>query len=307
MSSDPLADLARTLEECAAALGTLLHSTFQAAPGSVAATKANPELHAGNWGEHPAHDALSAVAMLTWSAVDHLAATAALIRARRIASPHTTARAVAESCARACYLAEPGIEPLERVRRVMNYRLDSLCGLIGMLGNAVMAGADDQLADKHARVDAIKRSGHHFGLQWHPQKDFTPAWLGQKPPSPNQKPPSATKLIDACASTVPGLGRLYQHVLSSVTHGSVWGLSQFMRSRLLVEGAPPGQVLTQPSITSVEMARSLLAAPLCVSTLAERLRDYAGWDIGPLEPVITRMLETWGRIAQIPYPGPLIS
>jgi hypothetical protein len=304
VSSDPFADLARTLEECGAALGELLHSSLQAAPGSIAAAEANPERYGGEWSMHPGSDALSGVAMLTWAAIDHLAATAALIRAQRIASPHTTARAVAESCARACYLAEPGIEPLERVRRVMNYRLDSLCHVIVMLREAPVPGATGQLAEKQARVAAVMRAGRHYGLQFHPQKNLRPAWLGT---GKDQEPPGATRLIDACASATPGLGRFYQQILSSVTHGSVWGLSQFLRSRLLLDGAPPGQVLTQPSITSLDMARNLLAAPLCVSTLTERLRDYAGWDISPLGPPVARMLTAWGRVAQIPYPGPLLA
>lgn len=292
--SDPLTALADTLDAFAAGLGALLTGNLQPAPGSPAATEAEQETCAGQWGAHPSADALSAVMMLTWSATDHLAATAVLIRAKKIVAPHTLIRSANEACAWACYLSAGDISPLDRVCRVMNYRLDGLSQELDMMKGFTVAGVAEQLAEKEAAIDVIRAGAGPYGLKFRARKPYSPACVGDAPPR-------VTRLVDECAA-MPGLGMTYHQFLSSVAHGKAHGLTRFMRTRLLRDGAAPGQVLTQPSITSVDLAQNLMIGPVCASTLVERLRDYAGWDTGLLGPLVVEMLTTWGAAAGIPYP-----
>jgi hypothetical protein len=111
-------------------------------------------------------------------------------------------------------------------------------------------------------------------------------------------------LIDKCATRTAGVGAAYQQLLSSVAHGQMHGLSRFLIRAPAPVPAEPGEVITQMNLSACNAALHLIAGPLCVSTLVENLRWFFGWDTETLDPGVTAMLHTWGRIAGVPYPGP---
>jgi hypothetical protein len=235
-----------------------------------------------------------------WSCADHLTVTGTVLAEHRaVASLYTLTRGAAEAGAIACYLSEPATDSLERVRRLMNHNLVALDEDLNML--ARFSGQDAaSKAERHRRQQAaIERTGHRFGLALtKPKKGFMPCFLGDKPPS-------AMALIDRYASRTAGVGATYQQLLSSVAHGQLHGLSRFlMRAPTPTE---PGKVSVQMNLSTRDAALHLLAGPLCASTLIEHLRWFLGWDTEALDPAVIAMLHTWGRIGQVPYPGPELS
>ncbi len=109
-------------------------------------------------------------------------------------------------------------------------------------------------------------------------------------------------LVDACASDTPGLGVAYQRLLSAVAHAKTHGLSRF----LMPSDAPDasGRPQVELNVPASTFALELLAGPLCGSTVVERLASYTGWDADEIRRPVVTMLDTWGRIAGVPYPGP---
>ena len=298
VSSEPIADLARSLGDFAAGLRNLLQVNKRAAPGSPADKEADGEPYAGEWGANPSRDSFAPALLTSLSAADHLATAADAIRARRIiASPFTLIRAAAEAAGTACYMTEFGITPLERIRRSMNWRLDGMCQKITMIRDFSIPEAAAEVAHMNARIAAIGRSGEAHDLTFKKADTYKSARLGDAPPT-------AMKLMDQCASRTPQLGATYQRLLSSVAHAKAHGLTMFLMNGIAADSDQPGQVLAPVNISAGDLARHLLVGPLCASTLVEHLGWFAGWDTDDISPLVIRMLHAWGRVAGVPYPGP---
>jgi hypothetical protein len=298
VSSDPFTDLARTLGTFAEGLRTLLDANKAPSPGSPVDKEAAQETFAGEWGDHPSRDSFAPVLLTSFSCADHLAAAAEAIRTRHIiASPFTLIRSAAEAAGTACYVSERGIDPLERIRRSMNWRLDGLCQDIVMVRDFGIPGAAVKVAHLNSRIEAISRAGQSHGLTFKKAAKYTSAHLGDATPA-------AMTLIDQCASRTPGLGVTYQRLLSSVAHAKAHGIMRFLVRGTLIESDQPGQVLAPLNISAQDLARHLLIGPLCASTVVEHLGWFAGWDTDDICSLVIRMLHTWGRIAGVPYPGP---
>lgn len=300
MSSDSFADLGGALRKVADGLIRLVDLNKRPAAGSLADKEADGEPFAGEWSAHPGRDLVATLLMECWSCADHLTVTGAVLTEHRaVASLYTLTRGAAEAGAIACYMSEPGIDSLERTRRLMNHNLVALHEDLNMLSRFEGQDAASKAARHRGQQAAIARTGHRFGLALtKPRKAFTPCFLGDKPPS-------AMALIDKYASRTSGVGATYQQLLSSVAHGQLHGLSRFlMRAPTPAES---GKVSVQMNLSARDAALHLLAGPLCVSTLVEHLRWLFGWDTEALDPAVIAMLHTWGRIAQVPYPGPELS
>ena len=300
MSSDPVADLAITLADVAGALSSLIRANLRPAAGSPAAQDAGSAELDGDWGRHPGREVFTTVQLTAWAAADHLAAAASGLRARNGVAPlYTLIRGAAESAAVACYLSGAGIGFRERVRRYMNYCLDGLCEEIYMIRSFQGADARARVAELEAEIESIKSAALQHGIEFHPQKGTRSAYIGA------EQPLSAMTLIDGCASHTPLLGATYHRLLSGVAHAKRHGLARF-----LVYAGPPdedGSIPTALNTSAGDLARDLLAGPLCAATLVEHLRWYPRWDVDALSPLVVRMLHTWGRISGVPYPGPEIS
>ncbi len=300
MSSDAFADLGRTLGKVADGLAQLVDVNKQAAPGSPADKEASGEPFAGEWSAHPGRDLSATLLMECWSCVDHLTVSGSVREEHRgVASLYTLTRAAAETASLACHLSEPGIEPIERIRRLMNHNLVALHEDLNMLDRLSGQDAVRKAARHRAQETAIAHTGSQRGLVFTgPKKGYLPCFLGAKPPS-------AMTLIDRFASRTSGVGATYQQLLSSVAHGQLHGLSRFlMRTAMPAE---PGKVVVQMNLNARDAALHLLAGPLCASTLVEHLRWFFGWNTEELDPAVITMLHTWGRVAGVPCPGPEFS
>lgn len=301
MSSDPVADLAASLGDFARGLRTLLNDRGLPRTGSPAATEAAGEPYADAWGDRPSGDIFGSMLLQAWSSADHLLAAAELISSRSVtAPPYTVMRAAAESASIACYLTETGIDPLERIRRNMNYRLAGLSQQIVMMESFTITGATEKVTEKETRLAAIAESGQRHGFRFRARKRHQSAYF-------HDEPPSAMKLMDLCASRTPNLGATYQRLLSSVAHSQLHGLTQFVTSPVALLEPEGTRIVRQLGIDAQSAAQHLMIGPLCASTLVEHLGWFAGWDIDEQRVLMVRALHTWGRIAGVPYTGPAAS
>jgi len=302
VSSDPFADLARSLNVFCDALRDVIKEHPAPQPGSPAEKESADEPLAGEWGQHPSRNTRAAVFLTAVSCDDHLAACADVITARRAAAAlYTLTRSSVEAAATSCYLLDPGIDAAERVRRYMNWRLDGLSEEMNLAAGLDGPAAAAYVTQAGARADAIARGASQHGFEFHARKGYRAAYIGI------DKPPHATELIETCASATPGLGAAYQRLLSAVVHAQSNGLTRLVLPVLPATGsdpAAPHAPMIQVNITANKAALDLLAGPLCASSVVEGLFPFFGWDMDLISPAVVGMLHTWGRIAGTPYPGP---
>jgi hypothetical protein len=295
VSSDPFSDLGRGVGYFADALRALLDGNQGPVPGSPACIEADGEPYAGDWGPHPSRDIFATMMITAWSAADHLAGMAAVLRTERgIASLYTLARSATEAAVVGCYLSEVGVSPLERVRRNMNCNLDGICQDLNMLRRFDSPDTRQRTARHRAQLDAIKRTGQQHGWAFTAQKRARSAYLGDEAPR-------TMTLIDQCASRTQGLGAVSYQMLSGVAHARLHGLSNLLMTS---PAAQPGKVQVQMNIAPDVLGQQLLVGPLCATTLVEHLRWFLGWDTEKVDPAANRMDAIWGRIAHVPVLGP---
>lgn len=295
-SSDAIADLTESLEDFCQALRSTINKHRGPLSGSPGDSAAREELFAGEWGRCPSADAAAGALLATASCRDHLLGAAAIMKARcGSMSLYTVIRGSAEAAATAFYLLDPGIDARERVRRSINWRLTGLCEEMNLMRGLTGPDAASSLRHSQQRAEAIARTAAQFGFQFRKADRHRAAYLGTRMPG-------ATQLMEACATRTPGLGTAQQRVMSGVAHAQVHGLTRFMRPASL--RTPEGRSMTELNLTADRAALDLMAGPFCASSLAERLYPFMGWDIADIEPTVIAMLDTWGRIAGVPYPGP---
>jgi hypothetical protein len=215
VSADAFTDLARGLAGFSSTLRAMLDENRRPAAGSPAAIEAAGEPLAGEWGATPSRDVFATVFLKAWACADHLNATAAVLRARSaVAAPYTLIRAASEAAAVAAYLAAPGIDARERVRRNINCQVEGLSEDIHLLTPFTAPEATVKIAEHRAQISAVKHTAAVHGFEFTPAKGFTSAYLGTRPPS-------AMKLMDECASQTPGLGATYQRQ-SPTPNSTAW-------------------------------------------------------------------------------------
>jgi hypothetical protein len=287
MSSDPIADLGRTLEQFASNLAALFLANDQPRPGTPAGREAYGEPFAGDWGAQPARELMATIALASASCADYLTVTAKTLQARSgMYSLYALARSALEAAAQGCYLSEPGIEPLERVRRHMNLDLRALHE-DGRMLRKIADPASVTKASKHAgRELIIGRAGEHFGLSFTKATDRRQAYLGDEPLS-------AMKMIEECAPNEPALKSAYQ-LLSGVAHGLWHGHARLLQRS---ESEIPGTVGLGLAVGAQTLARDLAAAPLCACALVGRLGWYTGWNLDALMASKNYLSANWERVA----------
>jgi hypothetical protein len=196
-------------------------------------------------------------------------------------------RGAAEAAATGCYLSGADIGDRERVRRYMNRRLAGLCAEITMVSSFPSPQAQAEVTHLEGQVAVIGRSARQHGFGYRGRDRHRAAYCGDKPPS-------VTWLISHCSSRVPTVGATYYRLLSGVAHAQPHGLARF----LMAGDDGPGRVMLNS--TALDLARDLLAGPLCAATLVEHLDRYPGWDCDAARSLATRMVQAWGRIAGVP-------
>lgn len=281
---------------------SVLGQSGRPAAGSPAATEMAGESFAGQWGSHPSRDILANASLAAAASADHLLATASVLRDRSaVFALYTIMRAAAESAALGCYLTDERIDGRERVRRSMNYRLDGACERICLLQPFTGTAAAQEVSEVKELLEAFRRTARDHGFRF---KDMSgpgrSAYL-------DAKQPSAMDLMDqAVARETPGLGAANQRHLSSVAHSKLHGLARFLVP-VTAAGMTPEEAQAAINTNPRVIALELLVGPMCAVGLLEGLRWFTGWDVDDVSQPAVVMLDTWGRVAGVPYPGPVMS
>ncbi|MEZ0093644.1 hypothetical protein [Streptacidiphilus sp. EB129] len=294
MSSDPWADLANAIFRLSDRFAADRETYEGFLPGSPAAQDAKDEPHAGDWGKAPCRDANIAGLHLAIMAVDHLTCLAGIFQSTRpfVFGPSAVARSATEVAARGYYLLEPDLPSLERIRRHQNDRLSSLWDqriLVKDLNDEVAANACD------TQISQILQGATQSRLSPHPGRNY-------KPPRIGDCQPSATTLVDQAVSKESRLGRTSYRALSAVAHGSRHGLRLFFTEMGALLDQEHGDVFGVLEASPQKMALLLIGAPITVSNLLNRLYTRFGWPEADADSAKYSMLETWGRVAEVPIP-----
>ena len=271
-------------------------------PGSPAALEAANEPFADDWATAPSRNANIAGLHLAQVAMDDLTGLAILLRSLEPASiygPSTLARSLIEVAARCHYLLEPGISPLERIRRQQSDRLVALWER-KLLAEAMQTDhpedaqeAIDYLDD---RMKTIVDSARRHGLT--PRKGDK-----RRPPSitgKDLKPIAATELVEALIGEGNGLGAYSYRTTSAVAHGREHGMMQYFthRGALLdrTHGDAFGTIETSPQQTALNLA----CVPIAAVRMLDRFYLQFGWPTQGAGRAAKHLLEEWRRIAEIP-------
>jgi len=291
MSSDPWGDLTDSLTAVCDQFSQdrEAHEGFLA--GSPADLEVSGEPYADGWGSTPGRDANMAAVLLAIVAVDHLAGLAVLLRpqARLIYGPSAQARSAMEVAARGYHLLDPGIPPLERIRRQQNERLVSLSE--GKRLVEVLKQPQESTDKLNERAKAILDSARRQGLAPHPKPD---------PPYIGSRPDSATTLIDHAVGQPEGLGSTYYKVMSAVAHGRAHGITQYFTHHGALLDRTHGDAFGSIETTPQQTAQYLSGAPRAMANMLVRLYSQFGWSDTDMQRALTRMRQTWDRIATSP-------
>lgn len=310
MSSDPFFDLSASLSEFCDAVerGRVEHGSGFLA-GSTAAEECHEEPLADQWGQRPCRDANTSAMLLVVAVVDQLRALATLLPADVLFAPATVTRGAVEAVGQIVYTVEAP-SPRERVRRHMNDRLADLHAVRKLAQDHAQEGPDAgsggdpeqdpavAVAEKTQRIGAILASGERHGFRARRRNDPI------RPPFLDSKQPSLIELSEKAVSrATPTLGTTYYRLLSAIAHSRPHGIAQFFAALGPLSSTTSGDVAVETRSSPKDTALRLMAAPLAGASMVEQLFPHVGWDVEVVRTQVTHMLETWGRIANVPYPA----
>jgi hypothetical protein len=271
--AEAIRDLIRALDHASAA-GS---SEFQIDSPAQRNWQAN-ELP-GHWGPQLLQDAYCTGLMFSWYVRDHAAALADAIEHGRSFAFMTLARGLAESAARCWYLLEPNIEPLERVRRLVNDILTAAFEEESMWkGTSGSVDDDSQLVRDRVRMEAHKR-GMPYVEQQRGSK-FTPARIGEPRPS-------SRALLDQITHQ-PKVAALFYRTTSGVIHSGLHSL----RGRLAIV---PGT--NRAGVIELDAERIFMECTLAIQVYVScisAIMHQTGWP----DDEVQRALEGAERIWQ---------
>ncbi len=297
MSSDPFADLARSLTSFSQSVASAMNGGIWV-EGSPAQVESDPEELAGDWAKQPSREVWSSTRHAIASGLDHLEALSHLLPSRGVVlSLSTVSRGALEAFALAFYLSEPGIGQRERVRRWANIRLVGAHDTTVVLNRHTDDAVFDQARKSHANmVDRLLSTARRHGFEVRDEKNQgRPTYL-------ETRLPSATKLCDDVVSDTIGLGATYFSSLSSVAHSRIDGLTSHVRPILdAAETGPGGLHHGQMGISSTDAALRLMGAPLAAVVATSQVLRLQGFQVPENE--VKAMLLTWARIAEVPHPA----
>ncbi|MBB1256540.1 hypothetical protein H3146_24785 [Streptomyces sp. OF3] len=266
-------------------------------PDSPADRERQGDRLAGDWARRPAHSANITPLPAVFSVLDHLDSLGTLFRsAGGITTTYTVARAALDIATGPWYLLEPGIGSRERVRRYMNFRLQSLKEQMQLDS----AGKTDIREHSEQRIESIIHTAQQHGFKARRTKDR------YKPPYLDDPLPTTMELASQIVSKEePSLGRLFWRVGSAVAHGHQYGFALFFGEEQVVDPIS-GDIAKQLQTNARQTALGCGGAPLAAIALLRRLYAQYGWETTELEAAVHGVLTTWRRVAAGPPPSPLI-
>jgi hypothetical protein len=298
MSSDPFADLASSTKAFATEFREFMTSNPQPAPGSPADSEAQGEPYAGDWADHPSSDIFATAYLAATSCTDHLLGLADVLRSRNaLFSAYTLTRGAVEAAAIGCYLTDPDIDGKERVRRMMNYRLDALCERTWLFRDMHGEYAAEKLDETQQRISDFARGARQHGFDFHDMNGKgRPAHIGP------EQPKAMTLISLAMDKDMHELGRMYQRLLSATAHSAVHGLARMLTPLSPIEGRP-GEALAAVNIDPRRLAVELVVGPMTAHSLARAFEWFTGCDMSSLHGPANQMLMIWSRIGQVSVPS----
>lgn len=251
---------------------------WEPGPGSEAAAElSNTEVRQGGdpWGEDLPRTAYAAANLMMTAVLDNLASIHNLLGIEiPVIGATVVARSAIEIASGAWWLMEPGIGARRRVCRELALSLGSarsakqVAGEFQALGVQVGRDVTDAL-QQEARV-----------LQRITDLGITPASSGLSPLIENEKAESATKATAAMLKTVLPKsvpGSYVYRTYSAVTHGTIYGLMNFMDP----EAAPDGSTLLNWHLPPEVLDSTVQLAIAAFGETYRRINKVMGW--GKLE------------------------
>lgn len=215
---------------------------WEPTPGSEAAAEiANTEVRqtGGPWGENPPRTAYAAANLMMTGVLDDLASIHKLIGIKMsVIGPTVIARSAIEIAADAWWLMEPGIGARRRVCRELALSLES-------------ARRARQVAEEfqaHALARGVQ-VGQEITDALQQEADVLQRItdLGVAPPSPGFSPKVETKKAESATDATAGVlkevlrkqgpGSSVYRTYSAVTHGTFYGLMNFMKPGVAADGS----------------------------------------------------------------------
>ena len=221
------------------------------------------------WGSDPIMAARDFASTAFFAATDHMKAFAACVFTRSPFAPFVSARAGLEACAVSDYLAEQGIAPSERVRRIVNERLldihdnQHVARNLANPGPPELAGA---LADMVDRVTALTTIATTLGFTVIAGNERTAYSL-------DKRRPTATALIRRLFPQE--LGLMLYHVLSAPSHSRPGGL---LRSAAVGSVSPVSPLVANITLTGRDVTFLTSACLLALGQTARSLIAMNGWN-----------------------------
>ncbi|MFF2126386.1 hypothetical protein ACFVW1_13425 [Streptomyces olivochromogenes] len=302
MSSDAWGELSASLIAVCEAFkrDEATHNGFL--PGSPAAVEAVDEPFADEWATAPSRNANVAGLHLAHVAMDHVTGVAVLLQSQEPASiygPSTLSRSLIEVAARCHYMLEPGIEPLERIRRQQSDRLVALWER-KQLAESMHTEQPEQLQEAidylDGRMKTVMESARRHGLTPRKGDKVRPPSITGK----DLKPIAATALVEALIGEGNGLGAYSYKTMSAVAHGREHGMMQYFTHRGALINRTHGDAFGTIEATPQQTALNLAGVPLAVVKMLDRFYIQFGWPVQDVGPAARRLLEEWRRIAEIP-------
>jgi hypothetical protein len=178
----------------------------------------------GTWGPQLLQDAYRTAELYGASIKDHMLALADAIELGRPLALASLARALAEPCARAVWLLEPDLDPLERVRRLVNDIL------FAVYEHETLWAAEGTVPSDSTEILAkVRREATVRGLKYEPpvrdakRRKFHAARLGNPRPS--------TQSLLGHVTKSPKMAKFFYRSGSAVLHAALHGFDQRLAYR----------------------------------------------------------------------------
>lgn len=241
----------------------------------------------GEWGPQLLQDAYRTAELYGASIKDHVLAMADAIEHERPFAMASLARALAEPSARAVWLLEPGLDPIERVRRLLNDIL------YAAFEHETHWAQEPRIPDSADVLAKIKREAAARGLTYtdairNPKKrQFQPARVGDARPS--------TQWLLGHATESKDMAKFYYRAGSAVLHAALHGFDQ----RLAYTDNSRRRAQLRRVDADAVLRECTLALQVYVAYLGA-LMFQTGWPDAGVLAAIDDAEAVWQRIAAAP-------
>jgi len=244
-------------------------------PSSTTWLDTNPDRNPWDWG-------LDFLQRSHFTIVDHLLAVAILLKDKTtVRSAVTAARSALEASARMVYILEESADEREKLRRVLNLRVEEMKESSNSRAGAG-ENADDE-ADIQEQIAFALELGYTLKHAYKPGRHFPPVFVDKDAVESEY---STAKIID---KVLPDVGRDMWRTVSAVAHSR--------RAPLFF----PADFILPSQLRPTDRAKSIawVTLPSILSTRAaySLLGDFTGWDGGGWTDMLDALARHWAVAA----------